>query len=398
MTALSLTPLDGHVAQWVRNIGVSPLQRALAVASDPTVLSLSLGLPDPDLFPTAAFAECCARVLATNPTALQYTLPAEKLKAQICRHMATRGVQCFPENVFLTVGAQQGLSLLARLLLDNGAMVLEEELSYTAFQQAIEPYSPHIVSIPSSAPAGIDLDALERAMARHPRPAFLYIMADGHNPLAVSISPEKRRRLAHMAREFQVPIIEDDPYGFLSFDGPAQPPIRAFESDWVYYVGSFSKLLAPSLRVGWLIIPASLARPLSVIKEGSDINMSTFSQWIVADYLESGRLPAHIEMLRAEYGARRSAMASALEAAFPCYARWYMPTCGVFFWVDFDANLDTTELLSAAIERERVAFVPSEAFSRGKRSNGMRLNFSRCRSKEITEAVTRIGRILPAAC
>jgi 2-aminoadipate transaminase len=382
------------IAQWARRLSLSPLQKALAAAADPTILSLSLGLPDPSLFPAAAFAEASAQVLADNRNALQYTLPCDKLKVQICQHMVHRGVNCTTDSIFLTVGAQQGLSLLARLLLDTGALVLEEEFSYTAFQQAIEPYSPQVISIPSSGGSGIDVDTLADVLARGLRPAFLYLMADGHNPLGLTVPVKNRQRLARLAREFRVPIIEDDPYGCLCYDGKSIPPIRAMESDWVYYVGSFSKLLAPSLRVGWLIVPPALIQPLSIIKEACDLNLSTFAQWLVAAYLETGALPAHIDVLRAEYGSRRNAMDMALRAAVPSSCRWEVPISGVFFWIDLPELVNATELLQRAIDRERVSFVPAEAFSRGRHLNGMRLNFSRCSSGEISEAIFRLANVL----
>jgi 2-aminoadipate transaminase len=248
-------PLLQPVARWARDIRVSPLQKALAAAADPSVLSFSLGLPDPAFFPVEAFRESSARVLRSNRNSLQYSLPCEALKTQICRYMETRGINCSPANVFLTAGAQQGLSLLARLLLDPGARVYEEEYSYTAFQQAIEPYSPEIVSIPSDRRHGINVDELENNLKTGARPAFFDLMTDGHNPLGATVPLENRHRIARLARDFQVPVVEDDPYGSLAY-ARELPPLHAIDSDWVYYVGSFSKLLGPSLRIGWLIVPS----------------------------------------------------------------------------------------------------------------------------------------------
>jgi 2-aminoadipate transaminase len=385
-------PLLQPVAQWARDIRISPLQRALAAAADPTVLSLSLGLPDPAFFPMEAFRESAARVLGSNRNSLQYSLPCDALKVQICKHMADRGVNCFPDNVFLTSGAQQGLSLLARLLIDPGACVLEEEYSYTAFQQAIEPYTPNVIQIPSGTGEGIDVDALDSVLRRGGRPAFLYLMTDGHNPLGATVPLENRKRLASLAAEFGIPVVEDDPYGSLSYEREL-PPLRAFESNWVYYVGSLSKLLAPSLRIGWLIVPAPLGRLLSIIKEASDLNLSTLSQWIAADYLESGALPEHIRLLRTNYGIRRSAMDAAMRRFFPAQCHWSVPDSGVFYWVNLPEWLDASELLPVAIQN-RVAFLPAEAFSRGKHRNGIRLNFSRCSPDEITEGICRLGTVL----
>lgn len=370
------------------------MQKALADSADPEILSLSLGLPDPSLFPSADLTEAASRVLKDNRQSLQYRLPPETLKAEICRHMAARGVECSPDQVLITNGAQQGLSLLVRLLLDPGADIFEEEFSYTAFQQIVDPFAPRITTIPSNSNSGIDVDALEESLARGLRPAFLYMMADGHNPLAVTVPRDNRQRIADLAREFHVPVIEDDPYGCLQYSAGGIPPIRAFESDWVYYVGSFSKLLAPALRVGWVVVPRSLIPPLSVVKEAADINTGTFAQWVVAEYLATGALTSHTQELCREYGMRRNAMHQALEMSLPDHCAWRVPPNGVFFWIDLPASLNATELLPIALREEKVAFLPAEAFSRGTRTNGMRLNFSRCDAVQITEACRRLGRVV----
>lgn len=339
----------------------------------------------------AGLAEAAARVFASNRYTFQYALPSPKLKLAICRLMLDRGVECSPEQVFLTSGAQQGLSLLARLLLDPGAMVFEEALSYPGFQQSIDSYSPSVVTIPTRSTSGIDVDSLEQQLASGKRPALVYLMADGHNPLGVTMPFSNRQRLANLAREFRVPVIEDDPYGFLQYDGKGIPPIRALESEWIYYVGSFSKLLAPALRVGWLIVPVALIQTLGTIKEAADINMNTFTQWVVAEFLEMGGLPAHLAHVCQEYDIRRRAMQSALLTEFPEHCSWQMPGTGVFFWIDLPQSLNASDILQIALDREHVAFLPAEAFSRGKRSNGMRLNFSGCNTKLINEGVRRIA-------
>jgi 2-aminoadipate transaminase len=382
------------VAEWARKTAPSSLQYALVRACDSAIISLSLGLPDPELFPIAALSEASSRVFASGRDAFQYTVPCPKLKHAISRHMAARGVDCSPHEILLTVGAQQGLSLLCRMLLDSDAVIVEEAYTYTGFQQAAEPYSPRVISNPTDVATGINLDSLEEMLSTGIRPAFLYVMADGHNPLGATMPLQNRQRLAQLAREFRMPVIEDDPYGFLTYDGSPIPPIRAFESEWVYYVGSLSKLLAPSLRVGWIVGPASMMQTLAVVKEASDINMSNFAQWVVAEFLEMGCLPTHVNCLLQEYGDRRRVMNSALAAEFPEYCHWRIPHSGVFFWIELPAAMNGSDLLRAALEQEHVAFLPAEGFSRGHRVNGLRLNFSRHNRDLINEAVHRIGKVI----
>jgi 2-aminoadipate transaminase len=222
----------------------------------------------------------------------------------------------------------------------------------------------------------------------------MYLMPTAHNPLGITIAMEKRRQLAELARECQVPIIEDDAYSALFYDADPMPPIRAIEQDWVYYVGSLSKLLGPSLRIGWIIAPPEHIQALSIIKEASDLNVSTLSHWVANEYLEKEDILSHVSGLIEAYRERRNAMDAALINHMPSSAQWQVPNCGVFFWEELPHSVDTSRLLKICLEEERVAFLPGEGCSRGKRKNGMRLNFSRCNPEQITEAVARIGRVL----
>jgi 2-aminoadipate transaminase len=247
-----------HLAQWARSINRSMMQKMLSLTSRPGILSFALGLPAPELFPQDTFARAVAEVLSADPKALQYGPPFQPLKKHIVDLMAQRGVTCREEQIFLTAGAQQGMSLLARLFLDPGAQVLTEEAIYPGFRQVIEPFQPRIVTAPSDRESGMDVEAVESLLSSGARPAFIYAISDGHNPLAVSLSLEKRHALVELARKYEVPIVEDDAYGFLYYEEKPAAPMRALDDDWVFYVGSFSKILAPSLRVGWLVVPETL--------------------------------------------------------------------------------------------------------------------------------------------
>jgi 2-aminoadipate transaminase len=382
------------LSKWASELALTPLQSALAAAASPNVLSFAMGLPDPELFPTLQLAEASAKVLASDGSVLQYSLPCAPLKDKICKYMLSRGVECTPDRVLLTQGAQQALNLLAKLLLDPGSSIIEEEVSYPGFQSLIDAFQPTIYTVPTNAVEGIDVTAVEKILNDGVRPAFIYVMPTGHNPLGVSISLDKRKRLAALAREFQVPLVEDDPYGALSYDVNPMPSIRALEEDWVYYVGSFSKVLGPSLRIGWIVAPSEHIRKLSIIKESSDLDVSTFSQWVVNRYLESERILSHIDDLRTEYRKRRDTMDYALARNMPPSAEWKIPTCGVFFWVDLAKSVNASKFLTACLKEEGVAFLPGEACSRGKRTNGIRLNFSRLGADQIIDGIARIGRVL----
>jgi 2-aminoadipate transaminase len=263
--------------------------------------------------------------------------------------------------------------------------------------QAIEPCQPIILTVPTSAETGMDVDSVAALLQRQPPPAFIYAISDGHNPLGISLSQEKRQQLVELARRYHVPIIEDDAYGLLWYDHVATPPMRALDEDWVCYLGSFSKILAPALRVGWLLVPESLMASLAILKEASDINTATLTQRAIAAYLEMDHLTHHLVQLRQTYQARRDTMVRMLRSFFPPGTRWYTPNNGMFIWVELPMDVDTAVLLKTAIEKEGIAFLPGHAFGiNGDRSAAhcMRLNFSHCSVVEIEEGIKRLARLL----
>ena len=385
------------LASWTRALRPSAIQDALKMTSRPGLLSLGLGLPAAELFPREAMAEVSARVLASESRALQYAPALPALRAQVVRLMERRGVRCSESQVFLTTGAQQGMSLLARLLLEPGRSVVVEDRAYSGFLQVLEPFQVRKLPVRTDPQAGLDVEALAALLESGERPALLYALSDGHNPLSVSMNLATRRRLVELARHHRVPIIEDDAYGLLRYEPEPLPALRALEPDWVFYVGSFSKVLAPGLRQGWVVVPESLIAPLSALKEASDIDTTTLSQRLVLGFLEGGYLEGHLERLLVEYRTRRDALLAALEAHFPAQARWTRPSGGMFVWVELPPEVDTLALLVRAVEEEQVAFIPGAAFEvQGGRpaSHCLRLNFSHCPPEQLHEAVARLARVL----
>lgn len=388
-----------QLANWTHTMSRSVLRQMIAVVSRPGILSFAGGLPDPDLFPRTDFAAAMNQVLATDKLCLQYRPPLPALKKHIVHLMAQRGVACSPEQVFLTTGAQQGLDVLSRLLLNPGGEVMLEEVVYPGAQQVVAAAQPHILSVPTDLHTGLDVDAVEAHLQRGARPAFIYAISDAHNPLGVSISPAKRQRLVELAQVYGVPIIEDDPYGFLHYDEKPVPPMRALDDQWVFYLGSFSKIIAPALRLGWLVAPEELVPKLTVVKEAEDLESSALIQRAVVAYLDAGHLPGHLRMLREAYGRRRDAMLAALERHFPAGSRWTRPSGGMFIWVELPPHYDTAELLPLAVEEEQVAFIPGYAFAVPGHTvtNCLRLNFSNCTPAMIAEGMARLSRVLHRA-
>lgn len=374
------------------------MEDMLTLTARPDLLSLALGLPAADLFPSRGLREVMSTLIDGDPGALQYGPPSESLRAFIVTLMRRRGVICDEEQIFLTAGAQQGMSLVSRLLLEPGATVLLEENCYPGFQQAIAASAPRIVTVPASLETGMDLDAVERVIEAGPPPGLIYAMADGHNPLGVSMPLAARRRLAGLASR-GLPIIEDDAYGMISYDDQELPAIRSFNSEWVFYVGSFSKTLAPAMRTGWVVVPERFLGPLASLKESSDINTATLGQRAVAAFVAAGGFEEHLESLRREYALRRDAILEAIARDFPREARWSLPRAGFFTWVELPEGLDALRLLATAVEREKVAFLPGAAFAAGDAApaaSALRLNFSFCRPDTIREGIARIARTIGA--
>lgn len=373
----------------------SPLVDLLAAASAPDVISFAVGLPAAELFPGAAIAESCVRVAARSG-ALQYGVPSAGLKRRIVELMARRGVRCRESQVFLTSGAQQAMDLIVRLLLDPGGEVMIEDVVYEGIRLAMRPADPRIVTVPSSPETGLDVDAVERLLEGGARPALLYVIPEGHNPLGASLDLESRRRLAGLARQYQMPILEDDAYGLLSF-GESPPALRALDEDWVFYLGSFSKILAPALRVGWIVAPEDLHARLSALKHGMDVDTSTFVQHVLCDHLDTADLSVHLETLRSSYRERRDALVAALARYAPPGLRWWAPAGGFYLWVELPEGFDAARLLRRALAEERVAFTPGSVFALPGHpwaARCFRMSFAGTAVGEIEEGVRRLAAVL----
>ncbi|MDP3561617.1 MAG: PLP-dependent aminotransferase family protein [Legionellaceae bacterium] len=383
---------DFALPAWVKQNEASAMENQLACTTNTNVISFALGLPALEFFPMDHFQKAILDVLTAGYSIFQYTPPLDELKIRIVELMSKRGVSCTPNQILLTSGAQQGISLLTRLLLNQHSIVITEELAYPGMLQALAPFSPEILTVPTDPKTGLCIEAVEAILKKGIRPAFLYLVTDGGNPHAVSLSLEKRLALAAIANQYEMPIIEDDPYGFLSYQTPINP-LKTYGGDWIFYVGSFSKTIAPALRVGWIVAPECLIPKLASLKECSDINMSTLMQHTVNILLRDKIIDNHITTLCQHYLQRRNQMVSSLTSHFPHEVTFHIPECGVFLWVDFEKSMNTSLLLQEAI-KHHVAFIPSESFAATKQIqiyNGMRLNFSHANETNIEEGIKRLA-------
>jgi 2-aminoadipate transaminase len=389
------TPAEICLARWARSIRTSPLQTMLTKCRP--AISFALGLPGPELLPAEQLSVAAAAVLASGPGALQYGPPSEELRHQIVEIMRWRGVECKASEVFLTSGAQQGLSILAKLLIGPRGRVVCEKYVYTGFLQAIEPMMPEVHTIETDAWSGPDIDGLEALLTRVADPGFLYINATGHNPLSLTLGGEARIRLVKLSAR-ALTIVEDDPYGLLQYEGDSAA-LKSASPSSIIYVGSFSKILSPALRVGWLVAPEHLHTALASIKEGSDINTGTFSQRVACRFIASGGLREHVSKLACAYRRRRDFMLDALARTLPSGSRWTTPSAGIFIWVELPEPYDAVELLDRALSEHGVAFLPGVAFcakdsAHESARRSLRLNFSHCTEDQIEEGMRRIAVIL----
>ncbi|MFQ3306844.1 MAG: 2-aminoadipate transaminase [Candidatus Midichloriaceae bacterium] len=358
-------------------------------------ISFAVGLPSSELFPMLSFKEAAIDVLSNDPGVLQYSPPSFELKQQIVLLMKERGVTCTEKQIFLTTGGQEGISLLLKLFLNKKDKIFVEKLIYPGFIQISNQFELDVVTI-NSTDKGIDVDEIERHLKNGIIPKFIYAIVDGHNPLSINTPYDQRLKLVNLAKEYQIPIIEDDPYGFL-FYKKSIPPLKSIDPDYVFYVSSFSKILVPLLKVGWIIVPEGLIKNLTTIKEGVDLNTATISQKIIAKFLSQGRLNDHLGMLRVKYKEKRDLMVDALKKYFPKDAKFNVPDSGIFIWVELSDNVNTLKLLEISIKKYGISFMPGQVFSINKKlmfSNSLRLNFTNSENQEIIYGIEKLGELI----
>ena len=353
-------------AQRAQKMNPSVIREILKVTEKPGIISFAGGLPSPQTFPVDAFAAACATVLKTDGrAALQYAASEgygplrEWVAADLGRQSALAGMPWLidPAQVLITTGSQQALDLIAKILIDKDSSVLVETPTYLGALQAFTPMEPAFASVTSDA-EGIDIDDLT---ARAEGARFLYAMPNFQNPTGNSMSEARRAALSAAAQRLGVPIVEDNPYGDLWFDAPPPPTLTARNPDGCIYMGSFSKTLAPGLRLGFLVAPKSLYPKLLQAKQAADLHTPSFNQRIVAEVLKDGFLDRHVPTIRALYKAQRDAMLAALQREMPTDVRWNTPDGGMFLWARLPEGMNATALLPKAVEKN-VAFVPGAAF------------------------------------
>jgi len=376
----------------------SDIREILKVTAQPDVISLAGGLPAPELFPIDEYRRAFEWILeADGAQALQYG-PSEgylPLRTLLAERLCRFGMRSAPEDLLITNGSQQALDLMGKIFLNPGDAVLVETPTYLGALQAFNQYQATYAIVPMD-DDGMRVDEVERLLAGRrsggPRIKFIYALPNFQNPTGRSMSLERRQRLVELASHYGVPIVEDDPYGELRYEGPALPTLKALDPDGsVIYLGTFSKILAPGFRLGWILASPEVMETLMHGKQPSDLHTGMAQQMATFEVARGGFVDQHVERIKAFYRERRDVMLRAIEEHFPGDARYTRPAGGLFVWAELPRDIDTRALLLDAIQ-EKVAFVPGQGFhADGSGSNTMRLNFSNVPPEQLREGVRRLG-------
>ena len=379
----------------------SAMRDMMSITTRPEVISFAGGLPDTSTFPPETFAaitqaianESCAKALQYGPTeGMPGTIEC------IREVMAAEDMQVDPEDIVVTTGGQQVIDLVCKTLIDPGDIIIAEGPTYPGAVPTFSSYQADVIQIDIDSD-GMKIDQLEETLDRLEkdgrRPKFIYTIPTFQNPAGVTMSLERRHRLVEIANERELLVLEDNPYGLLRYEGEPQPTLRSLDGGiFVMYLGTFSKILSPGIRLGWVVAPPPVLEKINMGKQGADLCTSTLSQLMVEAYFEQSRWRDYVESLTEIYRMRRDTMLDALADHFPAQATWTHPSGGLFIWATLPDYIDTTDLLARAL-RENVAFVPgSGAYLDGRGKSSLRLNFSNASEDDLREGIRRIGKVI----
>ncbi|MDQ4048935.1 MAG: PLP-dependent aminotransferase family protein [Actinomycetota bacterium] len=400
-TSRDLERYAGLFASRTRVMKSSAMRDIMAVIARPEVISLAGGLPDTSTFPPETFAAVTARIAEEScARALQYgpTEGLEDTKRCISEVMGAEGMRVDLDDLIVTTGGQQVIDLVTKTLIDPGDVIIAEGPTYPGAVPAFHAYQANVVQIDMDAD-GMRVDLLEETLDRLERdgrrPKFIYTVPSFQNPAGVTMSLPRRRRLVEVASERELLVLEDNPYGLLRYEGEPAPPLYALDGGvYVMYLGTFSKIFSPGIRLGWVVAPPPVLEKINLGKQQADLCTSTLSQLMVQAYFELETWRDYVSSLAEIYRARRDTMLDALAESFPRQAEWTRPAGGLFIWATLPDFIDTTDLLARAL-RENVAFVPGEgAFLDGRGRSSMRLNFSGSNEDQIREGIRRLGEVI----
>ncbi|NBI06564.1 PLP-dependent aminotransferase family protein [Senegalia massiliensis] len=375
-------------------IKASEIRELLKLTQQPEIISFAGGLPAPELFPVEEIKEMSMKVLEDMGTkALQYgpTEGYDPLREKIAKRMKKYGVETDMKNILITSGSQQGLDFTGKIFLDKGDVVLCESPSYLGALNAFKAYEPKFIEIPTD-DDGMNMEVLEKVLKTTDNVKVLYLIPDFQNPSGRTWSVERRKKVIELANKYNLPIVEDNPYGELRFEGNMPPSIKSFDTEGrVIFLGTFSKTLCPGFRLGWTCADYEVLNKYILIKQGSDLQASTFSQMILDRFLTEYDLDEHIEKIKSVYSKRRDLMIKTMREEFPEDIEFTVPEGGLFTWVTLPESINARDLATKCIEK-KVAFVPGGSFyPNGGNENTLRINYSNMDEERIVIGVKRLA-------
>ncbi|CCJ32630.1 MULTISPECIES: PLP-dependent aminotransferase family protein [Caloramator] len=390
--------MEFRLSERMNHLKASEIRELLKLTEEPDIISFAGGLPAPELFPIEEMKVISHKVLNDEgKAALQYGptegyTPLRKIIAE--QRMKAVGVNATYENILITNGSQQGLDFTGRVFLDKDDIVICESPSYLGAINAFKAYMPKFVEIPMD-DNGMIIEELEKALEKHPNAKFIYTIPDFQNPTGKTLSFERRVKMLELAEKYNIPIIEDNPYGELRFEGDMIPSIKSLDKKGlVIYLGTFSKTFCPGLRLGWICADKDILNKYIIVKQGADLQSSSISQREAAAFMQVYNLDEHINKIKEVYRRRRDLMIDMIKKEFPENIKYTYPNGGLFTWVTLPEGIDAAELLKIAL-RDKVAFVPGGSFfPNGGHPNHFRLNFSNMPEDKIIEGIKRLGKVL----
>lgn len=395
--------LESLIDRWqfsgrAKSLHSSIIREILKDSSKPGVINFAGGLPAPELFPVDEIKSTCQAVLEKyGPECLQYSLTTgiPPLRDLLARRVSLGGLEYESESIQITAGSQQGLDIIGRVFLEPGSVVLTEEPTYVGAIQAFSFYNARFISVATDGD-GMLPDELEDKIIKY-KPTIIYLVPNFQNPSGITMSKARREEVIELAIKYDVPVIDDNPYRELRYLGEHVPSLKAMDREHVIQLGTFSKIISPGLRIGWIVAEPEVIRICELMKQACDLHTNTFAQYVVYEFAASGRLERHIEKLIESYGARRNVMIEALRNTFEDGTTWTEPEGGLFLWVKLPTGVSASELLPKALAAG-VAYVPGKYFYSQKPDDStMRLNFCSATEEKIVEGIRRLAGVIKKA-
>ncbi len=370
------------------------IREILKITRRPNIISFAGGLPAPELFPLEDIKEASSNAIDNfGPSALQYTLSfgIPELREWLSQWIKKYGTDATAEEILITGGSQQGLDLVGKVFLEKGAVVITETPTYLGALQAFNLYQAKYVAVDMDS-GGMVVEQVEDRIKEY-NPRLIYVVANFQNPSGITLSYERRKKLVAIAEKYNIPIVDDNPYGQLRFEGEDVPSLKSIGGDLVIELGTFSKIISPGLRIGWIAASKEVCNTFERMKQGSDLHTNTFAQYVIYEFVKDGALDKHIEKIKESYRERREVMIQAMEESFPEGVKFTRPQGGLFLWITLPEKLSATDLLDEAVQNG-VAYVPGYPFfAQGGGHNTMRLNFSNAKPDAIKSGIQRLGEV-----